>query len=131
MTGETARSTVRLLNLELSRPSVDEARRRLLGELEAARRDGVRILKVVHGYGSSGVGGTLRHALRKSLQRRRSEGMVGRVVQGERWGVYDPVAASLLEDFPELRRDHDLGRDNPGITLVELLPSDDSAQRLR
>lgn len=67
---------VRMLKIERGMPSVDSARRDLITAIANARRDGVAIIKIIHGYGSSGVGGKLRIALRKSLTRRRSEGHV-------------------------------------------------------
>jgi len=101
-------------------PSADEARRRLATELDVARRKGVRVLKVIHGYGSHGVGGRLRRSLRRALAERQREWRVGRVVPGEAWSIFDETARALLADYPELRHDPDLERANAGITLVEL-----------
>lgn len=101
-------------------PTAEEARRRLAAELEVARRRGIGVLKLIHGYGSSGVGGRLRHALRASLQQRREVGSVGRVIPGESWSIFDETSRSLLERFPELRNDADMERGNAGITIVEL-----------
>lgn len=50
---------MRTLNLEAGFPSVDDAQRRLLAEMQSARQDGLRVLKVIHGWGSSGEGGKL------------------------------------------------------------------------
>ena len=47
------------LNLEAGFPTIDDARRRLLSEMQSARARGVRVIKVVHGWGSSGEGGKL------------------------------------------------------------------------
>jgi len=44
----------------------------------------VTAVKVIHGYGSSGVGGALRQGIRKSLISRRKEGSVKAVVFGEK-----------------------------------------------
>lgn len=73
------------VNLEAGLPSLDEARRRLLAELKAARQQGVRVLKVIHGYGSSGGGGTLCAGIRKSLRLRVKEGIALAVIPGERF----------------------------------------------
>ena len=40
---------MRTLNLESGHLTVDEARRRLLAEVGAARQQGVRVLKIIHG----------------------------------------------------------------------------------
>ena len=48
------KATTRELNLELGRPTADEALRRLEAELEAARHMNTPLLKLIHGSGSSG-----------------------------------------------------------------------------
>jgi DNA-nicking Smr family endonuclease len=58
------------VNLEAGYPTVEEARQLLKVELEKCRRK-VAIIKVIHGYGSSGVGCALRQGIRKSVIRRR------------------------------------------------------------
>lgn len=45
------------VNLELGRPSADEALRRLEHELAAKRHLRAKAMKIIHGYGSSGKGG--------------------------------------------------------------------------
>ena len=101
-------------------PTADEARRRLATELELARRRGVRLIKLIHGYGSKGVGGKLRGAMRRALAEQQAAGRVGRVVTGEDWSIFDATARALLDDYPELRQDPDLERGNAGITLAEV-----------
>lgn len=101
-------------------PTVTEARARLNAEIDAARRSGITALKIVHGYGSTGRGGTLREAIRASLRKRRKEGRIRAFVPGERWDSLDETARVLIEQCPPLSRDPDLGRYNEGITLVLL-----------
>jgi hypothetical protein len=114
---------MRTLNLERGSPSVEEARRRLLLEMESARQAGVRVLKVVHGWGSSGSGGVLGPALRRSLRLRVKEGRATLVVPGERFTTDTVEGRELLGRYPSLRRDPDCNRANPGITVVELAAS--------
>lgn len=111
---------IELLDIEHGYPTVAEARARLANELDAARRKGVRVLKIVHGYGSSGRGGRLRNALRTLLRQRGAEGRVGAIVPGESWSIFDEASRTLLDRYPDLRRDRDLERANAGITLVEV-----------
>ncbi len=101
-------------------PTAAEARRRLTTELDVARRKGVRVLKLIHGYGSTGVGGKLRRSLRRDLAERQAHQKLRRIVAGEAWSIFDQTARSLLDDYPELRHDPDLERGNAGVTLVEL-----------
>jgi hypothetical protein len=95
-------------------PTVDEARRRLIIELQRARAKGSKAMKLIHGYGSTGVGGALREGLRASLSRRRKEGVIQSWVAGEKWDPFEPVARAILDVCPELGRDADIGRGNPG-----------------
>ncbi len=76
---------LRTINLEAGSPTLDEARLRLLAEIEAARKQRVRVLKIIHGYGSSGAGGVLCVGLRKSLRLRIKEGKALIVIFGERF----------------------------------------------
>ncbi len=108
------------VNLELDYPTVEEARRVLKTELEKCRSRKVSVVKVIHGYGSSGVGGALRQGIRKSLISRRKEGMIKAVVFGENWNIFDSVARSMLERCPVLSKDRDLCNYNPGISVVLL-----------
>jgi hypothetical protein len=110
----------RTINLESNLPSLDEARRFLLMQMETARRDGVRVLKVIHGYGSSGAGGILCAGIRKSLRLRVKEGKASIVIPGERFSSDAVETRELLSRHPALRRDRDLNRANLGITIVEL-----------
>ena len=59
---------VRTVNLKAGMPRADEAKARLELELQHARRAGTVALKLIHGYGSTGVGGTLRTAIRSELE---------------------------------------------------------------
>ena len=110
----------RTVNLERGLPSLEEARRYLLAEMDRARRDGVRVLKVIHGYGSSGAGGVLCAGIRKSLRLRVKEGKASAVVPGERFSSDAHETRELLLRHPRLRNDRDLNRANPGMTMVEL-----------
>ena len=108
------------LNLEAGKPTVEEARRRLEDGLATARARGVRFIKLIHGYGSSGKGGKIRSALPKTLRRLMTTGLVADFVDGERWRRGDATTGALLRKYPALRDDTDLDRGNKGITIVAL-----------
>jgi hypothetical protein len=116
--------TTRVINIKCDMPTVEEARRKLVLAINSARADGVQVLKVIHGYGSKGVGGALRDALRKSLLKRRKEGVVSLIVFGEAWGMFNEQARALRDRYPFLRDDDDYNRENPGVTIVELNRAD-------
>ena len=113
-------SAIRTYNVEVGLPIHDEARRLVIGEIKQAKRDGVKVLKVIHGYGSSGKGGALCVGLRKSFGLRKKEGAIKDFIAGENFSIFNPTVLALLEAVPELRGDPDLSATNEGITILWL-----------
>ncbi len=113
-------STIRTYNVEAGLPTLDEARRRVIAEIEPAKRDGARVLKVIHGYGSSGKGGALCVGLRKSFRLRKKEGVIKDFIVGEDFSIFNDPGLTLLEAVPEMGGDPDLSATNEGITIVWL-----------
>ena len=101
-------------------PLVREAMSRMQSELRRASNEGVKIVKFVHGYGSSGVGGEIRIAVQKGLMKRLGQGELKAVIFGEDWRIANESTWGLLKQMPELKQDSDLGRENKGITIVVL-----------
>ncbi len=111
---------IRTYNVELGRPTLDEARHLVAEEIRRAKREGVRMLKVIHGYGSSGKGGVLNVGLRKSFALRKKEGAIRDYIPGEDFSIFNPATLALLEAVPEVKSDPDLDATNQGITLLWL-----------
>ena len=95
-------------------PSVEQARARLQTELRSARQSGVKVLKLIHGYGSSGVGGDLRIALQSTLRQMAQQHEICDCIYGENWRTSDERTWELLKRMPELKNDSDLGKGNKG-----------------
>jgi hypothetical protein len=115
-----AMSVVREVRLKEGMPTAEQARAHLLAELDRARQQGVVVLKLIHGYGSSGRGGKLRDAIRRSLRKRQKEKKIRAFVPGEAWGIFNEAARDVLDACPDLARDRDLNGYNEGITIVLL-----------
>ena len=113
-------SAIRTFNVESGLPTLEEARRLVIEEIKQAKRAGARVLKVIHGYGSSGKGGALCFGLRKSFRLRKQEGVIKEVIAGEDFSIFNDTVLSLLEAVPELRGDPDLNATNEGVTIVWL-----------
>ncbi len=112
--------TIKTALLKEGMPSVEQARARLRGEIQSAQQSGVKVLKVIHGYGSSGVGGDLRIALQASLRQMVTAREIHDCIYGENWRTSDERTWALLKQMPELKSDNDLGKGNKGITIVLL-----------
>jgi hypothetical protein len=117
---ESTRMSVRTINVEAGLPSLDEARRQVIEEIRRAKQDRIRVLKVIHGWGSSGKGGKLCHGLRKSFALRKKEGVIKEFIPGEDFSIFNPAALAMVEAVPELRGDPDLNLTNEGVTLIWL-----------
>ncbi len=113
-------ANLKIIVLKEGMPSVEEARARLQNELAIARKSGIRVLKLVHGYGSTGVGGDLRIALQSTLRQMAQRHEIADCIYGENWRTSDDRAWELLKRMPELKNDSDLGKGNKGITVIVL-----------
>jgi hypothetical protein len=101
-------------------PSVHEALQRLDRELASAGWQGSKLVKLVHGYGSTGEGGDIRIAVQKRLLELVENGHIQGCIFGENWSKSDDVTWRLLQSHPALKSDADLGRGNRGVTIVLL-----------
>jgi len=108
------------VNLEQGLPTVEQALHRLQQAIAAARHEHIRVLTLIHGYGSSGKGGTIRQECRKTLDYLRSKGEISDVFFGENFNRRSGAVKHLLHRFPELSRHPHLNNANKGITLVVL-----------
>lgn len=105
---------VKIVNLKSDMPVVREALQRLDRELAFARQEKTAILKLVHGYGSSGAGGEIRIAVQKRLRELADRGEIRGCIFGENWLKSDELTWKVLQSKAELKNDSDLGRKNPG-----------------
>ena len=112
--------TLKTVNLEEGRPSVALASSRLLDQLRLARQQRFAVVKVIHGYGSHGVGGELRTAIQGMLARMARDKEIAAFVAGEDWRISDETTWRLIQKHRELKQDRDLGRCNKGISILVL-----------
>jgi hypothetical protein len=101
-------------------PTVAEALQHLDREVARARQAGCLLIKLIHGYGSSGAGGEIRLAAQRRLTEMASRGEIRACIFGENWAKSDEQVWALIKARPELKQDTDLGKRNLGITIVVL-----------
>jgi hypothetical protein len=116
----TGGPTIKTVNLKAGMPTVAEALQHLDREVARARQTGSFLIKLIHGYGSSGAGGEIRIAAQKRLAEMASRGEIRACIFGESWARSDEQAWALIQSHPELKQDPDLGRQNRGITILVL-----------
>jgi hypothetical protein len=76
---------------------------------------GKHILKIVHGYGSKGRGGSTREVVLNWLYQHRRRLRV--VIEGPAYKILDPTTQKLRQSVGQYP-DTDLDAANPGITIV-------------
>ena len=108
------------VNLEEGMPLVEEAVSRMNIRLQEMRCSGVRVVKLIHGYGSSGTGGRIRIGVRRELAVMKKRKMIRDYIPGENFGPFDEGSRRLAEQNRALTADPDYGRANHGITIVVL-----------
>ncbi|MDD2463675.1 MAG: hypothetical protein PHI97_06725 [Desulfobulbus sp.] len=110
----------RQINLERGKPLVQQALDRLESELATSRSIGCKVLTLIHGYGSSGIGGAIKEAVSHQLHFFMHQGRIRRVIPGEQFEGRSGRGRQLLRQYPFLADHRDLNRANPGITLIIL-----------
>ncbi len=108
----------RTVNLERGMPLVRQALDRLNLELAAGRAQGVRVMTLIHGYGSSGEGGAIKTAVRRQLDYLLHAGRIREIIAGEDFEGRSGRGRQLVRRFPFLAEHRDLNRANAGITVV-------------
>ena len=116
---EQAKRAVVTVNLEEGRPYVEEALRHMDRRLYEARKDGISVVRLIHGYGSSGTGGAIKQGVRTELAIALRLGTIKQYVGGEDYH-HAEVGRQLRSRFPELKDCLRTDQGNPGITLVEV-----------
>ena len=109
-----------VVNLEAGMPTVDVARTHLNMALRSAKANRVKVIKLIHGYGSSGRGGAIRADVLAQLARKKRAGQIQEFVRGEDFSPFDSRARAMVAVCPSLSRDVDYSRANHGITMVLL-----------
>lgn len=114
------RFSQKTVNLEVGRPVLGIALNRMNEVIADGKRNGVHVLTLIHGYGSSGKGGVIRQECRKTLDFMKIKGDIRDYICGEHFNKRAAPVKSLLNRYPELALDKNLNRENRGITLVIL-----------
>ncbi len=101
-------------------PTCEESYRRLSYAINKARADNVKVLKIIHGYGSTGKGGELRYCLRERFQAMTWQRRILDFLPGEDLSRSNSKGIKFLKKYPKLVNDSDFNRGNKGITFIVL-----------
>lgn len=118
MGGFIEKMDIRTVNLEQGRPTAKMAVGNMNMELRRAKASRVSVVKLIHGWGSSGVGGTIKVEVHKELRKKQREGFIKGFVKGEDFTPFSENARVILQAYPHVSKDKDYSRNNAGITIV-------------
>ena len=116
----TRREKIKTINLKKGLPLVDEALEHLSRELALARLQEVGVLRIIHGYGSSGTGGKIKQAVIQELAILSRTRGVRAYLAGDQYSENTNGGRDLLKQFPGLQSTLASDRHNSGITFVQL-----------
>jgi DNA-nicking Smr family endonuclease len=83
-------------------PTVDVAMPLLTERLRSMKKSGVKAVKIIHGYGSTGKGGNLRRATHVLLDELKTSGSIKEFIGGEQWSKFEVRTLTLIDQMPEL-----------------------------
>lgn len=107
---------IETLNLELGQPTVEVAVQRMKNTLSTYKRQGSKGVVVIHGWGSSGVGGSIKAAVKKALLDSDMRGLVRASAGGEEWSQKKRELIGMCRALEEERNIEG----NAGVTVVVL-----------
>lgn len=110
----------KILNLKENSPSVEEAMAILSINLEISKLEGVKVIKVIHGYGSHGMGGLICFEVRKYLRQLKKQKKIKDLLFGNDWSISNSKCIEILTNLKDCYKDEDLNNSNPGITIIIL-----------
>ncbi|MBE7082607.1 MAG: hypothetical protein E7378_02920 [Clostridiales bacterium] len=106
------------INLKDDMPPVDIALCNMELEIEVAKVSGVKAIKFIHGYGSSGAGGAICQAVRERLFSLKKQKIIKDYIFGEDWDLNNPKCFKLITTLKSGYDGEDLNYSNAGMTIV-------------
>jgi len=110
---------MKTFNIKDDMPDRLEAGRRL-AEIIRACQGKDQVIKIIHGYGSSGVGGSIKHSIHKSLRNKLKKEAIKGFIPGEAFGQLMGFDVTIQTYGHLLKGDQDYKKMNDGITYVIL-----------
>lgn len=109
-----------VVNLKENMPPVDIALCNMELEIELGKICGVKAIKFVHGYGSSGQGGAICKCVRERLMSLKKQRIIKDYIFGEDWNLDNPKCFKIITNLKNGYDGEDLNHCNAGMTIVVL-----------
>ena len=111
---------MKIYDIKSDMPNVSDAGKRLANAIKEAISNKEKVIKILHGYGSHGVGGSIKIAVRKSLLKRLNNKEIKAYIPGEAFASLMGFDDAIREYNDLIKNDSDYNKINDGITYVIL-----------
>lgn len=108
------------IDIKSEKQTVAEAIAQFLVEVDAYKKGGFKVMKVIHGYGSHGVGGAIREAFLKKCQDLKNRKIIEDYTCCDKWTDKNVVKKIAINYCPDLLADSELYHINAGCSIVIL-----------
>lgn len=108
------------IDIKSQKQTVAEAIAQFLVEVEAYKMGGFKVMKVIHGYGSHGVGGAIKREFLKTCEDLKHRKTIYDYVCCDKWTDKSVVRKIAINYCPDLLADSELVHLNPGCSIVIL-----------
>ncbi|HEY6951078.1 MAG TPA: Smr/MutS family protein [Bacteroidota bacterium] len=109
-------NSLRILDIAHPPMRADDAEKVLDELLRSMKKSaGTRVLKIIHGYGKSGRGGTLKETVLNWSYRNKRR--IRGVIAGEQYSVHNKLTQEMRRVCGQVF-DSDLEAANPGVTII-------------
>ena len=108
------------IDIKSEKQTVAEAVAQFLVEVEAYKKGGYKVMKVIHGYGSHCVGGAIKDAFLKKCQDLKNRKIIEDFTCCDKWTDKNIVKKIAINYCPDLLADSELYRINPGCSIIIL-----------
>jgi len=111
---------IRVINIKENNPNTDYALYLLDQEIKYSRAIGNRVIVVIHGYGSHGLGGEIKKAVKEYLPLLKRKKTILDFVFGENWGDLNETKIEICRISPEIILHENLQSLNSGVSVILL-----------
>lgn len=108
---------MREFDIKSDMPTVSEAGVRL-SEILRLCQGREKVIKIIHGYGSTGVGGAIKTAVHRTLRARKAAHTIRAFIPGEAIALLKGFDEDIAKFKPLIQSDSDFRKGNDGITYV-------------
>ena len=108
------------IDIKSEHQTVAEAIAQFLVEVDAYKKGGFKVMKIIHGYGSHGVGGAKKVAFLKKCQDLKNKKILEDFVCCDKWTDKNVVRKIAINYCPDLLADSELYHLNAGCSIIIL-----------